>query len=94
MACTTAFSQEKTAKDKKEKETVTFYVSNIGCENCIKKIEKNISFEKGVIDMKCDLDTKTVQITYRKDKTDTDKLIQAFEKIDYNAVVAPEPEKK
>jgi Cu2+-exporting ATPase len=69
-------------------------VGNIHCENCIKTIEKNISFEKGVTDMKCDLDTKTVKITYRKDKTDTAKLILAFEKIDYNAVVAPETVEK
>jgi Cu2+-exporting ATPase len=91
IACTTAFSQEKEKKAKTEK--VTFFVENINCHNCIRKIEKNIAFEKGVTDMKCDLDTKTVKVTYRKDKTDKEKLVAAFKKIDYIATVVPESEK-
>ena len=87
LMCTSAFSQEKEKKNQTEK--VTFYVENISCQNCIKKIEKNIAFEKGVTDMKCDLDTKTVKITYRTDKTNEEKLISAFAKIDYKATVTP-----
>jgi copper chaperone CopZ len=42
--------------------------------------------------MKCDLDTKIVEVTYRKDKTDTEKLVAAFKKIDYTATVIPKAE--
>ena len=44
---------------KKKKDTVTFFVEGMECANCQKKVEKNISFEKGVTDMKCDLTTRT-----------------------------------
>jgi copper chaperone CopZ len=91
LTCTVAFSQEKDKKNKTEQ--ATFFIENISCHNCIKKIEKNIAFEKGVTDMKCDLDTKTVVITYRKDKTNKEKLIAAFDKIDYKATEISKSEK-
>lgn len=71
---------------KKGKETANFHVSNMECQNCVKKIEKNIAFEKGVTDMKVDLPTRTVNVTYRTDKTDEKKLSEAFKKIGYEAV--------
>ncbi|MDH6304141.1 mercuric ion binding protein [Parabacteroides sp. PF5-5] len=82
VAMSTAFAQ-----DAKKKETVSFKVEGMDCNNCVKKIEKNISFEKGVTDLKCDLDTRTAEVTYRTDKTDTDKLATAFKKIGMTAVV-------
>jgi Cu2+-exporting ATPase len=85
----TASAQEK----KKQKETVTFFIENMECENCIKKIEKNIAFEKGVTDLSCDLSTKTAKVTYRADKTDVKKLIAAFDKIDKKATVFKDGEK-
>ena len=39
----TAYAQDA----KKKKETVTFFVEGMDCANCVKKIEKNIAFEKG-----------------------------------------------
>jgi len=69
---------------KNAKETVTFVVS-MDCENCVKKIEKNIAFEKGVTDLQCDLPSRTVKVTYRTDKTTEKKLVTAFKKIGYEA---------
>lgn len=71
---------------KKKKDTVTFYVEGMKCANCQKKVEKNIAFEKGVTDMKCDLKTRTVEVTYKTDKTSKTKLASAFEKIGMDAV--------
>ena len=90
MACATAFAQD--VKGKKEK--VTFKVETMDCEHCIKKIEKNISFEKGVTDLKCDLSTRTAEVTYRTDKTTTDKLASAFKKIGMDAVPVADGNKK
>jgi copper chaperone CopZ len=42
---------------------------------------KNIAFEKGVRDLICDLDTKTVTVVYDTRKTDLDTLLQAFARI-------------
>ncbi len=77
------YAQNKKEK-KNEKETVVLDVS-MTCENCKKRIEKNIAYEKGVTDMKVDLPTKTVTVEYRKDKTSIEKLIAAFEKLGYEA---------
>jgi len=80
------------AKDGKKDKTATtkFKVENMSCENCIKKIEKNIAFEKGVTDLKCDLSTKTAEVTYKTDKTSDEKLVKAFEKINYKVTVVKE----
>jgi len=82
FAFSTAFAQD--AKKKNTKETVTFVV-NMSCDNCVKKVEKNIAFEKGVTDLQCQLSTKTVKVTFDPEKTTEKKLIAAFKKIGYTA---------
>jgi Cu2+-exporting ATPase len=91
IGLSSASAQE--TKKKSKKETVTFLVENMNCENCIKKIEKNIAFEKGVTDLTCDLSTHTAKVTYRTDKTDEKKLVAAFEKIDMKAKALKDGEK-
>ncbi len=96
LAVSSAYAQD----EKKKKDTVTFYVEGMKCANCQKKVEKNIAFEKGVTDMKCDLKTRTVEVTYKTDKTSKTKLASAFEKIGMDAVAVddgagcPAPAKK
>ncbi|MDF9829053.1 heavy-metal-associated domain-containing protein [Parabacteroides sp. PF5-6] len=85
-----AYAQETKKKDKKE--TVTFLIDGMDCANCVKKVEKNIAFEKGVTDLKCDLPTRTAAVTYRADKTTEDKLVAAFKKIGMDAVAVKEGE--
>lgn len=82
-----AFATLNAKDDKKGKETTTFVIEEMDCDHCVKKIEKNISFEKGVSDIKCDLPTKTVVVTYKKDKTTKTKLVDAFKKIKMTAKV-------
>ena len=90
VAFSMSYAQDAPPKNKKE--TVTFLVENMHCDNCIKKIEKNIAFEKGVTDLACDLSTLTAEVTYRTDRTTEDKLIAAFQKIGMNARVLAEGE--
>ena len=73
-------------KPKSDKETVVFDVS-MTCENCQKRIEKNIAFEKGVTDMKVDLANKTVQIEYKPSQTTIDKLQAAIVKLGYEVMI-------
>ena len=77
-----------TAGDKRQ--TVIFDV-DIHCQGCITKIEKNIAFERGVKDLVCDLDAKTVTVTYDPSKTDIRRLKAAFAKINKPAKVHGEP---
>lgn len=58
------------------------------CSSCENKIKSNIKFEKGIKDIETNLENKTVTIKYDADKTDVDKIIAGFKKIDYVATVA------
>lgn len=79
-------------KNKKDIATVKFETS-IDCENCVNTIMKNVPFEKGVKDVKCDLETKEVTVQYQKDKNNPEQLKRAIEKLGYTAKVVPEKEK-
>lgn len=73
-------------KDKNRKESVLFEVS-LHCENCQKKIERNIPYEKGVTDLKVNLEEKTVWVEYKPAQTTVDKLSKAIEKLGYEVTV-------
>ena len=80
-----AVSQEvsvSAAKPKKEYKTVVYNV-HLHCENCVKKVNENISFEKGVKALDVSLENQTVKITYDPGKTDEAKLKAAIEKLGY-----------
>lgn len=95
MLCLVSMSFSTYAQDKKEKKNekkeITFDVS-MTCDNCKKKIEKNIAFEKGVSDMKVDLPAKTVMVVYQANKTDQEKLQKAIEKLGYEVKVHEDAE--
>lgn len=74
-----------TAVMAKDFRTAVFKVSQMHCENCVKKVNNNIKFEKGVKEFSTDLKTKTVSITYDADKTNVDKLKAGFKKFNYQA---------
>ena len=66
--------------------TVAFNVS-MHCKNCVKKINDNVAFEKGVKDLSVSLDSKTVTVTYDPARTDVAKLKAALEKLGYKVTV-------
>jgi copper chaperone CopZ len=86
--------QEKVQKTKKKKQTeeVVFLV-NMFCENCKKKIEKNVSWEKGVTDLRIHLEEKKVTLLYDSKKTTVESLKTSIEKLGYTCEII-EPEKK
>ena len=45
----------------KDIRTAVFKVAQMKCENCVRKINNNIRFEKGLKDFHTDLKTKTVE---------------------------------
>lgn len=67
---------------------VLFYV-DLHCQGCIDKIMHNIAYEKGVRDIQCSLEKKTVLVTYDANKTDVPTLQKAFAKIGKPATTAP-----
>ena len=85
-----AASPEKVKKVKEVKE-VTFSV-HLHCENCVKKVQENISFEKGVKGLGVCQGHQTVTVKYDPAKTSEETLKAAIEKLGYevSGVVAPE----
>jgi Copper chaperone len=81
---TTSFAADKSKS--KGRETVVFHVNQVNCGNCIKKIEKNIAFERGVTDLTCSLEDRTATVTFRTDRTSKAKLVDAFKKLGFSAV--------
>lgn len=72
------------AKPAKELKEVTFSVT-MHCEKCVGKITENISFEKGVKDLKVSLDEHTVWIKYDASRTSEERLKAAIEALGYKA---------
>ena len=71
-------------QDKKVKKTATVVFNvNMHCKNCVAKVTDNISFLKGVEDLKVSLEDKQVTITYNTAKTDEATLQKAIEKLGY-----------
>jgi len=77
----TAIAQNK--KDKKDVE-VLFSVP-IDCPNCQKKLEAKLPYEKGVKDLKIDLEKHTIWLLFSPDKTNKEKLAKALDKLGYPA---------
>ena len=94
VAGTAAFAQDKKQKKQANIQEVTF-VTTIDCKNCVKKVEANLPYEKGIKDMKVNLEDKTIWIKYDADKTDKAKLAAAIVKLGYEAEeLTPEEAKK
>jgi len=47
----------------------------------VKPGKKNLPFEKGVKDLKVDMKTQTITVTFREDKNTTENLQKAIEKL-------------
>jgi copper chaperone CopZ len=88
VAIVALFIFDADAQNSKKKQAniaeVTF-VSNIDCAGCVKKVEGNIPYEKGVKDLKVNLDDQTIYIKYDATKTDKEKLAAAIAKLGYTA---------
>ena len=86
-----AFLPMAAVQAKPNKQTVVLYC-DLHCQGCCDKIMKNIAFEKGVKDIRFDMEQKSVTVTYDADKTDVPTLQKAFAKIGKPATTRkPEP---
>lgn len=80
-------------KKAKNVESVTFNVS-MHCENCQKKIEGTIGWEKGVKNLKTDLEKKTVTIKFDVRKTNKQQLQEKIQELGYDVEEVTAEEKK
>lgn len=87
---TEAFAAETAAVAPAAKTQTAKFSVSMHCKNCVKKITENMSFEKGVKDLKVDLPSKTVTITFDPKKTTVEKLHAALKKLGYETKVIAE----
>lgn len=86
--------EQKSEAQQKNIETIKFEAS-ITCDMCVNTIMNSLPKEKGVTDVKTDLPSKTVTVSYRKGRNDTEQLKRAIEKLGFTAKPLPtEKEKK
>ena len=87
MAVAILFSTAISAQDKQKKKKVeTIEIqSSVVCGMCEERVIENMAFEKGVKDVKVDLETKVITLTYKTNKTDEETLKKAITKIGYDA---------
>lgn len=70
----------------KDIKTVVYTTSpQMHCENCENKIKGNLRFEKGVKEIKTNIEDQTVTVKYDADKTSPEKIQKGFEKFGYKA---------
>lgn len=69
--------------DKNVSEVV--FATNMHCDKCVNKLNENLSFLKGVKDLKVSLKDQTIKIKYDSRKTDEKTLADAIKKLGYKA---------
>ncbi|MDR2926919.1 MAG: heavy-metal-associated domain-containing protein [Cytophagaceae bacterium] len=68
---------------KKAKTEIVVCTVSMHCDNCVAKIKKQLSFEKGVKDLYLNLDDKMVAVKFQPAKTDKEKLMKAIKDLGY-----------
>ncbi|MBE6204000.1 MAG: cation transporter [Rikenellaceae bacterium] len=75
------------AQKKQVELKTTVFQTDVDCENCAKKVDNSIPYQKGVKEVKVDVSTQTVTVTYDVAKTNDEALLKAFKKVKVKAEV-------
>ena len=71
---------QKSKKAKAEIKEVNFHV-HLHCANCVKKVQDNIAFEKGVKDLHVCMESQVIALKYDAAKTNEETLKNAIIKL-------------
>lgn len=80
---------EAVAATSKEIRTAVFN-THLHCQNCVKKVQENIAFLKGVKDLSVSLKQQTVTVTFDASKTSSAVIAAEIVKLGYPAVLVEE----
>lgn len=72
-------------KQKKKKVETIEIQSSVVCGDCEERVISNMAFEKGIKDVKVNLETKVITVTYKTAKTDEETIKKAITMIGYDA---------
>ncbi len=68
--------------------TTKFQTDIDGCPKCSAKIMNKIPYEKGVKDVKIELKSKVISVSYDSSKNNDSLMVKSFEKLGVKAQVA------
>lgn len=78
------------AQDDKKKVQKTTFECSVDCHSCEKKILQSIPYEKGVKDVKVNIEKQEVVVSYKTGKNDDESLKKALEKLGYKVKIKEE----
>lgn len=77
-------------KDKPAREVMEIVIkTSAQCGMCKERIERDMSFEKGIKYVNLDLETKDLTVRYRTDKSTPEEIRRAVARIGYDADDVP-----
>jgi len=79
-------TSQQSPKKQKKIETVVF-ATHLHCENCVKKVQENIAYEKGVKSLEVSLEKQTITVGFDPSKTNAETLAAAIRKLGYRAEI-------
>lgn len=85
VAFAQADMQKKEGKKAKSEQVTVVFETSLDCPNCAKKVENTLPFVKGVKDVKIDMLTREVTVTYDAKKCNNETIVEAFQKVDVQA---------
>lgn len=70
-----------------ENHMMVVFDTSIHCSDCVDTIFDNMPKESGVVDLKAELETKTVTIIFDSSETTVEKLAEKINELGYSAFV-------
>ncbi|MCD7781843.1 MAG: heavy-metal-associated domain-containing protein [Methanosphaera sp.] len=70
--------------------TETFKVEDMHCDSCVNTITKTLSNNNSISDIKCDLDTKEVDVTF-DETVDVEEVLSSLDMIGFPATIKKKP---
>ncbi|MBL7969359.1 MAG: heavy-metal-associated domain-containing protein [Prolixibacteraceae bacterium] len=80
------------AQETKNEQTTVCFKTNMTCHNCELTLTNYLKFEKGVKDLKFDLQSNTIKVVYKSGKNSPENLAKGIKKQGYEANMIPEKE--
>ncbi|MBK8943966.1 MAG: heavy-metal-associated domain-containing protein [Ignavibacteriae bacterium] len=66
---------------------VATFDTSIHCENCVNTMFDNLPKENGVVDLKVELNEKTVTVIFNTEETTVEKLAEKINELGYSAYI-------
>ncbi|PLW92901.1 MAG: hypothetical protein C0592_08530 [Marinilabiliales bacterium] len=71
----------------KKNQSEVVITTNMSCNGCKTEIEKELGYQKGVVEVEGDLATKNVRVVYKTKKNTAENLVACVQKLGYQATL-------